>query len=194
MHVTRAYLNIKGQLRENEGMRHIILMVEDSDDDALIIRKKLEEHVREPFSLARHETLREACLFIDEQRDEIRLVLLDLGLPDTDGMEDTFARMREHCAGIPVVVLTGADDHDLAVKLVGGGAENFINKDMVIDRPELLRDAVDFAVSRHNLMAEEQKKNSEKLAEKDMVISWMAGDYSLPGQAQEAVGDKAKRT
>ncbi|HTK84754.1 MAG TPA: response regulator [Patescibacteria group bacterium] len=161
-------------------MKHVILMVEDSDDDAMIIGRRLQEQIGEPLTLSRQTTLREACLFIEERKDDIRLVLLDLGLPDTPGMEETFRRVQEYCMEIPIVVLTGTDDHDLAVRIVGSGAQNFINKDHIIDHPQMLRDAVDFAISAHQRATEIRKKASDQLAEKDMVINWMAGGYSVP--------------
>lgn len=161
-------------------MKHIILMVEDSDDDAVIIGRRLQEQISEPLTLSRQTTLRDACLFIEERKDDIRLVLLDLGLPDTPGMEETFRRLQEYSAEIPIVVLTGTDDHELAVRIIGSGAQNFINKDHIMDQPQLLRDAVDFAISAHQRATEIRKKASEQLAEKDMVINWMAGGYSVP--------------
>ena len=164
-------------------MKHIILMVEDSDDDAMLIGRRLEEQMGEPLSLSRQSTLRDACVFIEERKGDIRLILLDLGLPDTPGMEETFRRLQEYSAEIPIVVLTGTDDHDLAVRIIGSGAQNFINKDHIIDRPQLLRDAIDFAVSAHQRATEMRKKATEQLAEKDMVINWMAGGYSVPPQS-----------
>lgn len=173
-------------------MKHVILMVEDSDDDAMIIARRLEEQMGGPVSLARQSTLRDACVFIEERKDDIRLVLLDLGLPDTPGMEETFRRVQEYCAEIPIVVLTGTDDHDLAVRIVGSGAQNFINKDHIIDHPQLLRDVVDFAISAHQRAVEMQKKASEQIAEKDMVINWMAGGYSVPAQSAPTPENKMK--
>jgi DNA-binding NtrC family response regulator len=173
-------------------VKHIILMVEDSDDDAMIIGRRLEEQMGGPVSLSRQCTLRDACIFIEERKNDIRLVLLDLGLPDTPGMEETFRRVQEYCLEIPIVVLTGTDDHDLAVRIIGSGAQNFINKDHIIDRPQLLRDAVDFAISAHRRSADIRKKATEQLAEKDMVINWMAGGYSVPPQPPTGPENKMK--
>jgi DNA-binding NtrC family response regulator len=150
----------------------VILLIEDSDDDAFITRKKLGEQLGENFRLLRATTIADARQFITERNAGIEIILLDLRLPDTHDEEDTFRSIKEHCQKIPVVILTSTHDHHLAVKFVGEGAEDFINKEMLLERPELLRDAIDFAVSRHRLLADTNRQ-------KDMIISWMSGDYSL---------------
>ena len=159
--------------------RRTIVMVEDSEEDALLIRRRLNEHLDEPFDLKHFTRMADAQQFLAEHRKDTHLILLDLGLPDTRGGVDTFQRMKEHSLAIPVVILTSVDDHNLAVGLVREGAENFVNKGLLHDKPELLRDAVDFAISRHKIMDDINKKAIEELAQKDMVISWMSGGYSM---------------
>lgn len=159
--------------------RHTILMVEDSEDDATLIRRRLDEQLGGHFNLARCKTMTDAKKFIEENKDDIRLVLLDLGLPDTNGGEDTFGNIRKYCAETPVVILTTVEDHDLAVSLVRNGAQNFVNKSLLIEKPELLRDAVDFAVSRQKVIDEMSEKAMAALAEKESVISWMSGGYTV---------------
>jgi PAS domain S-box-containing protein len=57
----------------------------------------------------------------------IDVVLLDLSLPDSHGIE-TFYRMHERYAHIPVVVLTGLDDQKIALEAVKGGAQEYLVK------------------------------------------------------------------
>ncbi len=148
-----------------------IVMVEDSEDDAYLIRRRLTEHIDEPFHLVHFTKMAHARQFVKEHKDEIMLILLDLGLPDTKGGRDTFANMSPYSGDIPVVILTSVEDHDLAVGLVNDGAQHFVNKALLYDRPDLIRDAVDFAITRH-------RKMRESISEKDAVISWMSGGYS----------------
>ncbi len=157
----------------------IILVVEDNADDAFLIKRKLGEHVEESFELMHVTTIDDAQKFIVGHKNDISLILLDLGLPDSKGGRHTFQSMRIHSLEIPIVILTGMEDHDLAVSLVREGAQNFVNKNLLHDKPELLRDVVDFAISRHQLMSEVSEKAREEIAKKDQVISWMSGDYSL---------------
>ena len=60
-------------------------------------------------------------------RGEIDLVLLDLGLPDSRGLE-TFVRAYAHAPQVPFVVLTGLDDETLALTAVRKGAQDYLVK------------------------------------------------------------------
>lgn len=151
--------------------KQIILIVEDSDDDAFLVDRVLRRHVGDSLQIERRKTMTEAMSFITANEKAVGLILLDLGLPDTKGADDTFARMKGYAPHIPVVILTGMNDHDLALRFMKEGAEDFVNKDMLHDKPQHLSDAVEFAICRHNLV-------HDKIAEKDMVISWMSGGYS----------------
>lgn len=158
----------------------IILLVEDNPDDAFLIRRKLGEHLKENFELVHKTSLTAATQFITEHGDEVALVLLDLGLPDAVGGRHTFQSMKNLVADSqPIVILTGLTDHDLALALVQEGAADFVNKGLIYDKPELLRDAVDFAICRHRLVKEAHRKALDTLAQKEQVINWMTGGYSV---------------
>jgi DNA-binding NtrC family response regulator len=157
----------------------ILLLVEDSMEDAYLIRRKLNEHLNSPFQLVHYVTMGEAEQYLVREKQNIALVLLDLGLPDTAGGKDTFRHIESHAPDVPVVVLTGTKDHSLALSLVGEGAADFVNKNLLYDKPELLRDAVEFAICRQKVRSELNRKAQETLQEKDMVISWMTGGYSM---------------
>ena len=57
----------------------------------------------------------------------IDLVLLDLGLPDSRGL-DTFFKAHAHAPEIPFVLLTGLDDETLALNAVRQGAQDYLVK------------------------------------------------------------------
>ena len=60
----------------------------------------------------------------------IDAVLLDLALPDSDGL-DTLLRVREEHQGVPIVVLTGLDDEQLALRAVASGAQDYLLKSRI---------------------------------------------------------------
>lgn len=158
---------------------HEILLVEDSTDDAFLVSKTIDKHLPGRFQISHRMTMAEAETYIDVHKDNINLILLDLGLPDTKNGRDTFEHMKKYAPEIPVVILTGLEDHDLALALVREGAEDFVNKGLIHDKPEILRDALEFAACRHQLMGDTHRKHRDSMKEKDEVISWMSGDYSI---------------
>lgn len=156
-----------------------ILLVEDSADDAFLVCRTIDKHLPERFQVSHMMTMSDAESYIKRRRNDISLILLDLGLPDTKSGRDTFNRMKVYASEIPIVVLTGLEDHDLALALVREGAEDFVNKALIREKPELLRDVLEFASCRHQLMDDTNKRHQEIIKDKEEVISWISGDYSI---------------
>ena len=69
---------------------------------------------------------RGALLVLQRQAD-IRLVILDLGLPDIDGL-DLLEMIGQRHPGLPVIILTGKNDLDVAVRAIKAGACDFLTK------------------------------------------------------------------
>jgi DNA-binding NtrC family response regulator len=160
-------------------MAQDILLVEDSDDDAFLVGRIIEKQLDGQFRISRKATMREAEAFLQERAGNVSLILLDLGLPDTKDGRDSFERMKKYALQIPIVILTGMNDHELALSFVREGAEDFVNKSLLHDKPELLRDVLAFAACRHQLLGDLDRKHKEHIRDKEMVISWMSGDYSV---------------
>jgi serine phosphatase RsbU (regulator of sigma subunit) len=126
-----------------------VLLIEDDDGDALLVREELEE-VGAP-DLRRVGSLREA---LAELGPEVDCVLLDLGLPDATGLE-ALASLRSASPGLAVVVLTGLDDEEAGAAAVRAGAQDFLVKGQV--GGDTLMRAIRYAVSR----SEAQRAQSE---------------------------------
>ena len=77
------------------------------------------------------------------------VVLLDLNLPDSHGSE-TFRRVIEHSPHVPVVVLSGQDDQELAIKAVHQGVQDYLIKDNLTGKQ--LERAIRYAVERQGLL------------------------------------------
>jgi diguanylate cyclase (GGDEF)-like protein len=73
------------------------------------------------------------------------LVLLDLSLPDSFGLE-TFTKVYAHSPTVPIIVLTGNDDQMLALSAVKGGAQDYLVKGR-LDRELLLR-SMQYSIER----------------------------------------------
>jgi signal transduction histidine kinase/DNA-binding response OmpR family regulator len=82
------------------------------------------------------------------------VVLLDLGLPDSNGLK-TFSEFINHFPNLPVVILTGSDDEDMAAKAVQRGAQDYLIKGPYLMRGEagkrLLTQSLRYAVERQQI-------------------------------------------
>src|ERR1044071_293214 len=88
------------------------------------------------------------------------LVLLDLSLPDSFGLE-TFSKVYAHSPTVPIIVLTGNDDQMLALSAVKGGAQDYLVKGR-LDRELLLR-SMQYSIERKRQQQLEHQANSDAL-------------------------------
>jgi diguanylate cyclase (GGDEF)-like protein len=124
-----------------------ILLVEDNPGDARLIRDMLTNAEGSVgFQVDHCESLK-ACLAA-VSRTAYALVVLDVGLPDSQGL-DTFRRVLERAKETPIVVLSGLDDERIAMTAVQEGAEDFVPKSGLDSR--LLVRAIRYAMERHEL-------------------------------------------
>ncbi len=161
-----------------------ILLIEDSTLCVYTLKKIIEGISSFPVKLTYRATMESALSFLEEREQDIDLILLDLGLPDTCSAEESFSRIKGAVPNLPIVVLTGEHDHALANSMVRGGAQDYVNKDAVSANPKVLVNAIDFSIRRHR----NQQKITARLEKKDEVISWMSGDYSVGAARRESNG------
>ncbi len=112
-----------------------VLLIEDNPGDARLIREMLAEEDGAPFDLRYATRLADGIEALGKEAPA--LVLLDLSLPDSFGLE-TFARVYAHSPGVPIIVLTGNDDQTVALSAVKGGAQDYLVKSR-LERELLLR-------------------------------------------------------
>ena len=128
-----------------------ILLIEDDSDYTLLMNLYIDEacggglnhEVESAVSLAQGLDLL--------ARKEFDIVLLDLMLPDSQGL-DTLAAIRRRAPGVPVVVLTSQAPEEAALKAIGAGAQDFLIKSKV-DQRQLCR-TVTFALERSRVFAQ----------------------------------------
>ena len=122
---------------------HQVLLIEDNPGDARLIREMLAEDPDVPFTVHCAERLAHGLAHLS--RGGTALVLLDLSLPDSMGLE-TFAKVYAHSPLVPIIVLTGNDDRTLALSAVKSGAQDYLVKGR-LDR-ELLVRAMHYSIER----------------------------------------------
>lgn len=126
-----------------------VLLVEDSPTDALIIGEALIDVTEFAHSLTHVDSLSDALGRAEQARFDV--VLLDLGLPDSNGIE-TFRRFRHVAPDTPVLVLTGLADISVGLVAIQEGAQDYLLKREI--QASLLSRAVRYAIERHRALAE----------------------------------------
>lgn len=120
-----------------------ILLVEDNPGDVDLIRLMLAETETVTFAVKPAHTLSEAMGFLKE--NSIDLVLLDLGLPDSGGL-DTFLTLHAAASDVPIIILTGNYDQEASVTAVKEGAQDYLVKGQI--NQNLIVRAIRYALER----------------------------------------------
>lgn len=155
-----------------------LLLVEDTPSDARLIEEYLiggqwgEETDAVP-DVVRADSL---AAGIDARSDETDLVLLDLNLPDSTGL-DTLRSMLDTVERTPIVVLTGMDDRQLGVQAVERGAQDYLRKDEL--SPGLLRRTTQYAIERAGQELELRRRNRELAVLNQIVRHDIRNEVSL---------------
>src|SRR5918911_2772371 len=102
-----------------------VLLVEDNPGDARLVEIMLSKARPGDFEVTNVARLGEAIERLDDSMFDV--ILLDLSLPDSDSMETVY-QTRMAAPRTPVVVLTGQDDEEVALKALQGGAEDYLVK------------------------------------------------------------------
>jgi two-component system, sensor histidine kinase PdtaS len=123
-------------------LKGTLLHIEDNEDDQEILRERLTAPgIEFEIEFANCISSAIACL----RRCNIDIILADLSLPDSAGT-DTFSCLQSEAPNVPIVLLTGRSDEDLAARLLGMGAQDYLDKDS-LTREALVR-ALRYAIER----------------------------------------------
>jgi len=123
-----------------------LLLIEDNPGDARLFREMLNEQDLQYIELTHVEYMYDAEKHLAEHA--VDMILLDLGLPDVQGLE---AVRRAHAAAphVTLVVLSGLDDESLALQAMQKGAQDYLIKGQIEPR-ELVR-ALRYAIERKTI-------------------------------------------
>jgi signal transduction histidine kinase/DNA-binding response OmpR family regulator len=124
-----------------------VLVVDDNPGDRDLVSAYLEE-TRSEYLVSCAPSLTSALDFLS--KNDVDVVLLDLGLPDSQGIQ-TFRRFHETVPDLPIVVMTGLDDDRVGIEAVRRGAQDYLVKGHTA--PEVLNRSLRYAVERHGAEA-----------------------------------------
>lgn len=143
-----------------------VLLIEDNPGDARLIREMIPQFEALQFNLECVERLSAGLEYF--AREEVDVVLLDLNLPDSNGL-DTFNKVNTLVPDVPIIVLTGLDDEASAVKAVQNGAQDYLVKGDV--NSSLLMRSIRYAIERQRLLVDLKQKSEELQSAKNSFYS-----------------------
>lgn len=120
-----------------------VLLVEDNPSDAVLLEEMLVGTSGGPFRLSRADRMASALDLLRQQ--EFEAILLDLTLPDSQGLE-TLQSARNAAKSVPIIVLTGVEDESIAIGAIRNGAQDYLVKGTVDGRA--IARAIRYAIDR----------------------------------------------
>ena len=138
-----------------------LLIVEDNPVDVLSLKDALKRAKRANFAISHVETLSESKKFLEN--GDFHAVVLDLGMPDSRGIE-TFLEVQKSAPHLPIVVVSGLDDESVAIEAVKNGAQDYLIKDKWDGY--ILSRSINYAIERHRLISE-WKRSQDSLRQSE---------------------------
>jgi DNA-binding response OmpR family regulator len=124
-----------------------VLLIEDNPGDARLLQMYIKESGGGEFQVEVVDRLSKAKLALDKASPDV--ILLDLSLPDTHGLE-SFAKARNLFPQLPIIVLTGLDDKNVALQAVQAGAQDYLVKSQT--EGDIIVRSIRYAVERRRMM------------------------------------------
>ncbi|MDG9670855.1 EAL domain-containing protein [Hahella sp. CR1] len=139
-----------------------ILHFEDSPTDALLVQNQIFDDERLLSQIKQVECLSDGLLELEQQSFDT--ILLDLDLPDSQGIE-TYNRLCKEVSNLPpVIILSGNDDRSLARRILHHGAQDFLVKGQVANGK--IVDTIENSISRQQF-SEDLNKRTRQLQESE---------------------------
>jgi diguanylate cyclase (GGDEF)-like protein/PAS domain S-box-containing protein len=134
----------------------VLLLVEDNPGDARLLREMFVEQASHRTELTHAETMSQAEKHLAARGYDI--ILLDLGLPDAQGL-GAVRRARAAAPRVPLVVLTSLDDESVAAQALQEGAQDYLVKGQIEARGLLraLRHAIERKTTEEALFVEKER-------------------------------------
>ncbi len=164
-----------------------VLLVEDNRADARLMAELLSEVPGRPFTVTAVETLAQALVHLP-QHD---VVLLDLSLPDAFGLS-TVERTVQAGRTVPIVVLTGTDDEQVATDALKAGAQDYLLKAEIT--PSLVARSIRYAIERKRVeTAELERTKSDRAAQQAQFLARVAADLTRTLALDQLLSGLAQR-
>ena len=170
-----------------------VLLIEDNPGDARLIVETLREIAGRPFEL---EHVSDLASGLERLADgTFALVLLDLGLPDSQG-RDTLLNVLAVTAELAIVILTGLDDEEMATEMLQLGAQDYLPKGDIEARQlsrtlryAIERKQVELALREANLNEEIERQRERERIAMDLHDGVIQDIYAVSLSLEALLGD-----
>ncbi len=165
-------------ISNNEEQKNIsVLIIEDNYGDFVLI----EDYLLEKFKGVERTHCKDcktAIEFLESEEAPYSVILLDLHLPDLDGIS-LIKKILSHSFHTPIIILTGYSDIGLAQKSLQLGVYDFLLKDEI--NPTLLHKSIEFTINRRRYIKEikDEKFNYESLFNFSPQPMWLLDSETL---------------
>ncbi len=120
-----------------------LLLIEDNKADCKLIKIKLETNETKKYKITCSDRLSSGLKLLESEKFDI--ILLDLGLPDSNGLE-SFKTLVTKNPIIPIIVLTGLANEEIGIQAIKYGAQDYLVKGEFTGN--LLTRAIQYAIER----------------------------------------------
>ncbi|KQC08159.1 MAG: hypothetical protein APR62_05320 [Smithella sp. SDB] len=160
----------------NKKNRIKVLLIEDNPGDIRIIREMLSEDSHNVFEVVQADHLSQGLECLKD--DNIDVILLDLGLPDSQGI-DTLHAILSVAEHLPIIIQTGLNDEEIAIRAVKAGAQDYLIKGQMNS----------FLLSRSILHSIERKRIKEELRISEERLKILFQEGPIPTFTWQKRGD-----
>lgn len=126
-----------------------VLLIEDNPDDEIIFKEMINKMTDTSFDMKWERNLTQGLEVM--RSNDFDIVILDLGLPESEGIE-TFKKVIPETQSQPIIVLSGLQDRTPAIKAVEMGAQDYLVKGKI--HTDGLYRSIRYAIERHQLQRE----------------------------------------
>jgi PAS domain S-box-containing protein len=131
-----------------------VLIVEDNPGDMFLLEETLRMTKLRFEDILKARTAAEAIDLLKEK--PVSVVLLDLSLPDSSGF-NSYEQVNQHADDIPIIVLTGLSDTELALETMASGAQDYLIKGEYDER--LLSKSIQYSIERNRIRESLRESN-----------------------------------
>lgn len=169
----------------NENIK--VLMIEDDEDDALILKEELSEQMDFFYDTIHIDSLTKSLEYLSS--NTVDIIFVDLGLPESQGLE-TFLKLYKQASNTPIVVVSGNKDVKIAIECVKVGAADYLVKNEL--KNKILKRVIPYSIERQKIINNYSYKEkifsiiSEKMNDFIAILN-TKGDFTYCSQSYERI-------